>query len=52
MRMSKLRLADYHFKKASQIHPQNAVLLGCVGVVSPFYRSREAVEIVRTAGVC
>ena len=34
MCMSKLRLADYHFKKASQIHPQNAVLLGCVGVVS------------------
>ncbi|EJF65652.1 protein prenylyltransferase [Dichomitus squalens LYAD-421 SS1] len=33
MRMSRLRLADYHFKKASQIHPQNAVLLGCVGVV-------------------
>ncbi|PIL23808.1 hypothetical protein GSI_13559 [Ganoderma sinense ZZ0214-1] len=37
MRMSKLRLADYHFKKASQIHPQNAVLLGCVGVVRERY---------------
>ncbi|CDO70710.1 hypothetical protein BN946_scf184798.g25 [Trametes cinnabarina] len=33
MRMSKLRLADYHFRKASSIHPQNAVLLGCVGMV-------------------
>ncbi|KAI1787926.1 protein prenylyltransferase [Ganoderma leucocontextum] len=37
MRMSKLRLADYHFKRASQIHPQNAVLLGCVGVVRERY---------------
>ena len=34
MRMSKLRLAEYHFKQACIIHPQNAVLLGCVGVVS------------------
>ena len=39
MRMSKLRLADYHFQKASQIHPQNAVLLGCVGVVSSGHAS-------------
>ena len=34
MRMSKLRLADYHYRKAATIHPQNAVLLGCVGMVS------------------
>jgi len=33
MRMSKLRLADYHFRKAYEIHPNNAVLLGCVGMV-------------------
>jgi len=33
MRMSKLRLADYHFRKASDIHPKNAILLGCVGMV-------------------
>ncbi|GBE82491.1 Anaphase-promoting complex subunit 3 [Sparassis crispa] len=33
MRMSKLRLADYHYRRAAQIHPQNAVLLGCVGMV-------------------
>lgn len=33
MRMSKLRLAEYHYGKAAQIHPQNAVLLGCVGMV-------------------
>ena len=31
--MSKLRLAEYHFRKAADIHPQNAVLLGCVGMV-------------------
>ncbi|KAI0736888.1 protein prenylyltransferase [Fomitopsis betulina] len=34
MRMSKIRLADYHYRKAAQIHPQNAVLLGCVGMVA------------------
>ena len=34
LRMSKLRMAEYHFRKASAIHPQNAVLLGCVGLVS------------------
>ncbi|KAI0078189.1 protein prenylyltransferase [Panus rudis PR-1116 ss-1] len=33
MRMSKLRLADYHFRKAAEIHPNNAILLGCVGMV-------------------
>ncbi|PPQ68934.1 hypothetical protein CVT25_009028 [Psilocybe cyanescens] len=32
LRMSKLRLAEYHFRKASEIHPKNAVLLGCVGM--------------------
>lgn len=34
MRMSKLRLADYHFGRAADIHPNNAILLGCVGMVS------------------
>lgn len=38
MRMSKLRLADYHFRKAADIHPQNAILLGCVGMVSHAFR--------------
>ncbi|KAK7054944.1 anaphase-promoting complex subunit cdc27 [Paramarasmius palmivorus] len=33
LRMSKLRLAEYHFRKAAEIHPNNAVLLGCVGMV-------------------
>ncbi|KAI0646861.1 protein prenylyltransferase [Trametes meyenii] len=42
MRMSRLRLADYHFQKASQIHPQNAVLLGCVGMVQERYAKYDA----------
>ncbi|KAL4251628.1 Tetratricopeptide-like helical domain superfamily protein [Abortiporus biennis] len=33
MRMSKLRLADYHYRKAVTIHPRSAVLLGCVGMI-------------------
>jgi tetratricopeptide (TPR) repeat protein len=32
--MSKIRLAEYHYRKAVEIHPNNAVLLGCVGMVS------------------
>ena len=31
--MSKIRLAEYHYRKAVEIHPKNAVLLGCVGMV-------------------
>ncbi|RDX48353.1 protein prenylyltransferase [Lentinus brumalis] len=50
MRMSKLRLADYHYKKASQIHPQNAVLLGCVGVVRERYGELDkALELFSSA---
>lgn len=33
LRMSKIRLAEYHYRKAVEIHPKNAVLLGCVGMV-------------------
>lgn len=33
LRWSKLRLAEYHYRKAMSIHPNNAVLLGCVGMV-------------------
>ena len=36
LRTSKIRLAEYHYRKALEIHPQNAVLLGCVGMVSQF----------------
>jgi anaphase-promoting complex subunit 3 len=32
LRMSKIRLAEYHYRKAVEIHPSNAVLLGCVGM--------------------
>ncbi|KAJ3507258.1 hypothetical protein NLJ89_g6407 [Agrocybe chaxingu] len=32
LRMSKVRLAEYHFRRAAAIHPVNAVLLGCVGM--------------------
>ncbi|KAG6885993.1 hypothetical protein C0993_006109 [Termitomyces sp. T159_Od127] len=28
----KIRLAEYHYRKAVEIHPNNAVLLGCVGM--------------------
>lgn len=34
LRMSKIRMAEYHYRKAAEIHPNNAVLLGCVGMVS------------------
>ncbi|KII88979.1 hypothetical protein PLICRDRAFT_108812 [Plicaturopsis crispa FD-325 SS-3] len=32
MRKSKFRLAEYHYRKAVEIHPKNAVLLGCLGL--------------------
>ncbi|KAG9318517.1 TCP-1/cpn60 chaperonin family-domain-containing protein [Chiua virens] len=32
LRTSKIRLAEYHYRKALEIHPHNAVLLGCVGM--------------------
>ncbi|OAX35569.1 TPR-like protein [Rhizopogon vinicolor AM-OR11-026] len=32
LRMSKIRLAEYHYRKAVEIHPNNAVLLGCIGM--------------------
>ena len=34
LRMGKVRLAEYHYRKAADINPHNAVLLGCVGMVS------------------
>ena len=36
--MSKIRLAEYHYRKAVEIHPKNAVLLGCVGMVRSHHR--------------
>lgn len=32
LRKSKIRMAEYHYRKAAEIHPNNAVLLGCVGM--------------------
>lgn len=26
-------MAQYHFERAAEIHPANAVLLGCLGMV-------------------
>ena len=31
--MGKIRQAEFHYRKAAEIHPNNAVLLGCVGMV-------------------
>lgn len=31
--MSKVRLAEYHYRKALEIHSRSAVLMGCVGMV-------------------
>ncbi|PPR03934.1 hypothetical protein CVT26_001139 [Gymnopilus dilepis] len=42
LRMSKIRLAEYHFRKAVEIHPKNAVLLGCVGMAVERRGDREA----------
>ncbi|KAH6919014.1 hypothetical protein BKA70DRAFT_1249019 [Coprinopsis sp. MPI-PUGE-AT-0042] len=32
LRASKIRRAEYHYRKALEIHPQNAVILGCVAM--------------------
>lgn len=42
LRMSKIRLAEYHFRKAVEIHPKNAVLLGCVGMAVERRGDRDA----------
>lgn len=33
LRMNKVRLAEYHYRKAAEIHPNNAILIGCIGLV-------------------
>ncbi|EDR10957.1 uncharacterized protein LACBIDRAFT_315993 [Laccaria bicolor S238N-H82] len=42
LRMSKIRLAEYHYRKAVEIHPNNAVLLGCVGMAVDRRGDRDA----------
>jgi anaphase-promoting complex subunit 3 len=34
LKMNKVRLAEYHYRKAAEIHPNNAILIGCIGLVS------------------
>jgi anaphase-promoting complex subunit 3 len=34
MKRNKMRLAEYHYRKALEINPHNAVVLGCMGLVS------------------
>ena len=34
MKTGRLRLAEYHFRKAIEINPTNAMLVSCVGAVS------------------
>jgi len=41
LRLSKIRLAEYHYRKAAEIHPNNAVLLGCVGMAVERRADRE-----------
>jgi hypothetical protein len=33
MKRNKVRLAEYHYRKALDINPHNAVILGCMGMV-------------------
>ncbi|KAJ7738514.1 hypothetical protein DFH07DRAFT_841056 [Mycena maculata] len=42
LRMSKVRLAEYHYRKSVEIHPNNAVLLGCVGMAIERRGDRDA----------
>ena len=34
LKMDQLPMAQYHFERAVEIHPGNAVLLACLGMVS------------------
>lgn len=33
MKKNKMRLAEYHYRRALAINPNNAVILGCMGMV-------------------
>lgn len=35
VKMSKLKYAEHHFRRAVEINPSNPVLLCCIGQVSP-----------------
>ncbi|KAF8212407.1 hypothetical protein K438DRAFT_1806461 [Mycena galopus ATCC 62051] len=46
LRMSKVRLAEYHYRKSVEIHPHNAVLLGCVGMAVERRGDRDAALVL------
>jgi len=46
LRMSKVRLAEYHYRKSVEIHPYNAVLLGCVGMAVERRGDRDAALVL------
>ncbi|KAJ7489869.1 hypothetical protein B0H11DRAFT_2010754 [Mycena galericulata] len=46
LRMSKVRLAEYHYRKSVEIHPNNAVLLGCVGMAVERRGDRDAALVL------
>jgi hypothetical protein len=48
LRKSKIRMAEYHYRKAAEIHPNNAVLLGCVGMVCRRLSTRLTVYVALT----
>ena len=47
LRKSKIRMAEYHYRKAAEIHPNNAVLLGCVGMVCRWLSTRSSIHMWR-----
>ncbi|KAI0262925.1 hypothetical protein BC834DRAFT_367675 [Gloeopeniophorella convolvens] len=46
LRKSKIRMAEYHYRKAAEIHPNNAVLLGCVGMAVERRGDREGALVL------
>ncbi|CAK5279633.1 unnamed protein product [Mycena citricolor] len=49
LRMTKVRLAEYHYRKAMDIHPYNAVLVGCVGLAVERYDRGAALKLFDAA---
>lgn len=50
MKTGKFRMAEYHFRKAVEINPSNAMLVCCVGtVLEKLDRKKEALEMYERA---
>lgn len=47
MKMTKLKYAEHHFRRAVEINPSNPVLLCCVGQVRIFHRLPPIAHIAR-----